>query len=187
MDKRQHLLDTALNLFVELGFHGTPTAKIAKEAGLSSGTLFYFFPTKDDLVTSLYVDIKGRMTAAIIESIEGETSIKGLIESYFKTPLFWALKNPVAFRFTVQFSNSPYLLQVAAKEVESHIAPFIEILKRGVKDGVLKKIDPELIFALVRGHTFSIHQYLIEHPASLKKQSQIIETAFSIIWDMIAV
>ncbi|GGH10138.1 TetR/AcrR family transcriptional regulator [Pedobacter zeae] len=187
MDKKQHLLDTALKLFVEFGFHGTPTAKIAKEAGLSSGTLFYFFSTKDELVTSLYVDIKGKMTAAIMADIEGETSIKRLIEGYFKTPLFWALNNPIEFSFTVQFSNSPYLNQLAAKEIDSHIKPFLTILKRGVKEGVLKKIDPELIFALVRGHTFSIHQYLIEHPASLKKQSQIIETAFSIIWDMIAV
>ncbi|GAA4154961.1 TetR/AcrR family transcriptional regulator [Chryseobacterium ginsenosidimutans] len=187
MDKKQHLLDTALKLFVEFGFHGTPTAKIAKEAGLSSGTLFYFFSTKDELVTSLYVDIKGKMTAAIMDDIEGETSIKKLIEGYFKTPLFWALNNPIEFSFTVQFSNSPYLNQVAAKEIDLHIAPFLTILKRGVKEGTLKNIDPQLIFALVRGHTFSIHQYLAENPADLEKQSKIIAESFLMLWEMIAV
>ena len=61
MDKKAKVLDAALKLFVEFGFHNTPTSKIAKEAGISSGTLFYFYPTKDELVVALYLDIKAKL------------------------------------------------------------------------------------------------------------------------------
>lgn len=45
-DKRQAILETALRLFVDQGFHGTSTASIAKQAGVATGTLFHHFPTK---------------------------------------------------------------------------------------------------------------------------------------------
>ncbi|MDD3246000.1 MAG: TetR/AcrR family transcriptional regulator [Methanosarcina sp.] len=49
-DKRTAIIETALKLFTERGFHGTSTAQISKEAGVATGTLFNYFPTKEDLV-----------------------------------------------------------------------------------------------------------------------------------------
>ena len=40
-DKRQALLKAALSLFTKHGFDGTPTSKIAKEAGVATGFLFF--------------------------------------------------------------------------------------------------------------------------------------------------
>ena len=187
MDKREHVLNVALKLFVEFGFHGTPTSKIAREAGISSGTLFYFFPTKDDLITSLYVNIKSRMTAFILDTIKDENSLHEIIKGYYSAPLHWALENKAEFQFTAQFSNSPYLQQVAAEEIQNHITPFLDIIKKGINEKVLKKMDVELIFALVRGHTFSINQYLLEKSATKKEQTKIINSSFQLLWDMIAV
>ena len=39
-DKREAILETALVLFTERGFYGTPTAMISREAGVTTGTLF---------------------------------------------------------------------------------------------------------------------------------------------------
>ncbi len=43
------LLDAALDLFVEKGFAGTSAAEVAQRAGVSKGTLFLYFATKEDL------------------------------------------------------------------------------------------------------------------------------------------
>ncbi len=48
-EKRQALLDAAAEFVASLGT-GASTAKIAKAAGVSEGTLFTYFPTKDDLL-----------------------------------------------------------------------------------------------------------------------------------------
>ena len=54
MEKREKILAAALNLFVEFGFHGTPTSKIAQKAGVANGTLFHYFATKEELVVALF-------------------------------------------------------------------------------------------------------------------------------------
>jgi TetR/AcrR family transcriptional regulator len=43
------LLAAALDLFVEKGFAATRAEEVAKQAGVSKGTLFLYFPTKEDL------------------------------------------------------------------------------------------------------------------------------------------
>ena len=52
---REKILDTALRLFTLYGVDATPTSRISKEAGVSTGTLFHYFPDKDKLVGALYL------------------------------------------------------------------------------------------------------------------------------------
>ena len=55
---------TALRLFTRYGVDATPTSRISKEAGVSTGTLFHYFPDKDNLVGALYISIKKEMAGA---------------------------------------------------------------------------------------------------------------------------
>ncbi|MFC4139267.1 MULTISPECIES: TetR/AcrR family transcriptional regulator [unclassified Microbacterium] len=50
---RTRILDAAESLFARLGFDGASTARIARAAGVPKGLLFYYFPTKPDLLGSL--------------------------------------------------------------------------------------------------------------------------------------
>lgn len=56
--KKQAILETALQLFVSQGFHGTSTATIAREAGVATGTLFHHFPSKEQLLEQLFLGVK---------------------------------------------------------------------------------------------------------------------------------
>jgi AcrR family transcriptional regulator len=51
-EKKQQIMNAALKLFVENGFHGTSTAEIAKTAGVATGTLFHHFKTKQELINN---------------------------------------------------------------------------------------------------------------------------------------
>ena len=46
-ENREKILATALRLFTAQGVDATPTAQISKEADLSTGTLFHYFPDKE--------------------------------------------------------------------------------------------------------------------------------------------
>ena len=48
-DTRTAIIKAALKLFTERGFHDTSTAQISRKAGVATGTLFNYFPTKKDL------------------------------------------------------------------------------------------------------------------------------------------
>jgi AcrR family transcriptional regulator len=51
--RRQQILDAALVCFSRDGFHNTTTADIVRESGVSQGTIYLYFATKDDIVVAL--------------------------------------------------------------------------------------------------------------------------------------
>src|SRR3569833_3329469 len=52
--KRQAILDAAVELFADRGIGHAPTSAISSAAGVAEGTLFTFFITKDELLYELY-------------------------------------------------------------------------------------------------------------------------------------
>lgn len=55
-EKRSAILATATRLFAQDGYGGTPLARIATQAGVSTATVFKQFPTKDDLFEAIVVE-----------------------------------------------------------------------------------------------------------------------------------
>ena len=71
------LLDAALDLFVEKGFAATRAEEVAARAGVSKGTLFLYFPSKEELFKAVVREnISGRFQEwnQEFESFEGSTS-----------------------------------------------------------------------------------------------------------------
>jgi len=54
--RRQQILDAARRCFSRDGFHNTTTADIVRESGVSQGTLYLYFTTKDDIILALADD-----------------------------------------------------------------------------------------------------------------------------------
>jgi TetR/AcrR family transcriptional regulator len=70
------LLDAALDLFVEKGFAATRAEEVAARAGVSKGTLFLYFQSKEELFKAVVREnISGRFTEwrAELDSFEGTT------------------------------------------------------------------------------------------------------------------
>jgi TetR/AcrR family transcriptional regulator len=70
------LLDAALDLFVEKGFAATRSEEVAARAGVSKGTLFLYFPSKEELFKAVVREnISGRFGEwnAEFEGFEGST------------------------------------------------------------------------------------------------------------------
>lgn len=64
-DKVDELLDAAESLFEERGFAGTTTALLARTAGVSERTLFWYFPTKDHVLVAVVDRAWGRQSEAL--------------------------------------------------------------------------------------------------------------------------
>lgn len=53
-NRRQQLLDVAARLFRERGFHVTSMRDIAREVGMLSGSIYYHFPSKEEMLLAVY-------------------------------------------------------------------------------------------------------------------------------------
>lgn len=88
-DNRQKLLDAAASVFAEKGVDRTSLAEIARVSGLSKGTLYYYYASKNDLV----FDIADRHMAALTEALFGmieknrDTTMAALLTAFFSTLL----------------------------------------------------------------------------------------------------
>jgi AcrR family transcriptional regulator len=185
MDKQEQILKAALKLFVEYGFHGTPTIRIAQEAGVSNGTLFHYYKTKDELVIALYVYIKTNLSACIdSDRIEGET-IKSTFKRMFLSSMYWAIENPNEFRFTQQFHSSPYLSMVSNEEILKQTKHFMDFMEEAIDARVLKPLPVDLLFTLLSSHIYGINEYLVASKLDDEKQKEVINQSFELIWDMI--
>jgi len=75
-DKRQAILDATLRLISKNGFHGTAMSKIAQEAGVSTGSIYHYFDSKDELIDELYKAIKRRSARAVLEDFDRNQPVK---------------------------------------------------------------------------------------------------------------
>ena len=93
MSKENQILDSALESFVSKGFYGSSTASIAEKAGVSNGTLFHYYRSKDALVQKLHQTIKTEQMTFISNELDEIDDPKERIRAIWKNGVDWAFKN----------------------------------------------------------------------------------------------
>lgn len=76
---KKKVLTTALKLFANNGFHATTTAKIAKQAGVSEGTIYKYFSSKDDLLAKLLQPILMEIKHNFFSSLDDKDDLATLV------------------------------------------------------------------------------------------------------------
>lgn len=185
IEKEQNILKAALKLFVEFGFHGTPTSKIAQEAGVANGTLFHYYKTKDDLILALYTDIKKRLGAFMYANTGKEKSFKETFTKIHENTLSWALANQPEFYFLQQFNTSPFLVMISPEEIKKQAQPHLELIQHGLKIKALQALSADLIYNMINSHIYGTYQYLSGNQIKGAKQKKIIHESGELLWKMI--
>jgi TetR/AcrR family transcriptional regulator, fatty acid metabolism regulator protein len=67
-DKRRVILDAAVRVFANQGFHTCRVADIADEAGVAYGLVYHYFSSKDEILDTLFLERWDLMLAAIAEA-----------------------------------------------------------------------------------------------------------------------
>ena len=186
IDKQKEILAAALRLFAAHGFHGTPTSKIAKEAGVANGTLFHYYKTKEDLIVSLYLDIKLRMSAHIEATAENAVSHKEKFKSQYVQVILWSLENRAEFQFLQQFSASPYVALLSPELVKEQLKKTCAEIDDAIKAKVIKKHNPEFVLVLFTSHTYGLSQYLSQKAIAGEERERLIKESFEMLWTMLS-
>jgi AcrR family transcriptional regulator len=178
---REKILGTALRLFTEYGVDATPTARISKEAGVSTGTLFHYFPDKDTLVGALYLSIKKEMAAAIRNNADPSLPTKQRIEKAIRGFIFWGAANPLRIRFIDQCYNYPGIGEDVQQEIYEEFSWMEGLMQAAISEGLL----PDLPFEF---HSTMLYQVmsgilsLIESGESGMTDDEIIDNGLAMLW-----
>jgi TetR/AcrR family transcriptional regulator, fatty acid metabolism regulator protein len=74
VDKRRLILDAAVRVFARQGFHTCRVSDIADEAGVAYGLVYHYFPAKEEILNTLFLERWDVMLAAIAEADAAESS-----------------------------------------------------------------------------------------------------------------
>ena len=155
----------ALKCFAAKGFHDTSISYIAKEAGISSGLMYNYFSSKDELLKSIY--LKG--IKKVFAPLEGETLTKekfiAFIEYIFNeietNTQFWKLYFIVISQPNVLDQYQEYMLETALPIMNTIISYFG---KQGMQN---PEIEAQFLFSTIDGVCIN---YLINYPKYPFKQ-----------------
>ena len=179
--KKDQIFKSALHLFTTLGFHGTPTSKIAKKAGVATGTLFHYFKTKDDLINELYLECKNSMIKSVLSGIREEDDFRVKMHRGFHNAVHWGVDNREEFLFFQQYSNSPNIKHATREEGLNRIKPITDFFEPVFKKGMQKGIEPEFLmrisFNIISG---TVEYILKENITDYDKISSITDQGYFI-------
>ena len=150
------VLDAALELFIENGFANTRVDDIAKLAGLSKGTVYLYFPSKEAVLEALVrraVVPIATHALGFLEGYEGDpriviTMVMRMLGGKLQDPKIFAIPRLIMHEVT----GFPELAAMYRREVLDKVIPaFTGLLRRGIDQGYLRQVDPELTIRSIVG------------------------------------
>jgi AcrR family transcriptional regulator len=84
--RRRQILDAALACFDRRGLHATTTDDIVAEAGLSTGTIYRYFDSKDAIIEAIAAERHARERSLLAAALVGDdprASLRSFLERYF--------------------------------------------------------------------------------------------------------
>ncbi|WP_079530648.1 TetR/AcrR family transcriptional regulator [Halobacillus hunanensis] len=154
--KYKQIIDAAVVVIAENGYHSSQVSKIAKKAGVADGTIYLYFKNKEDILISLFQDKMGQF----IERIEQETTSRQtaeeklltLVETHFEQ---LAADHHLAIVTQLELRQSNKELRSKINQVlKKYLAVIDQILEEGIKEGLFRddlnrKLVRQLIFGMM--------------------------------------
>jgi len=179
-ERRDQIVDAAVRLFVKHGYHKTTTRALARETGMSIGSLYEYVRTKDDVLylvcMAIHAGVESGVTEALARPTEGKAALAEVIREFFL--LCDRMSDHMLLMYQVtQFLPPKWQRKVLEAELRMTDV-FIDAIRELRDIGKLPPLDDSMINIMghnisVLGHTwafrrwyfarnFSIDQYIAQ-------------------------
>lgn len=151
-DKRTRILDAAIRVFAEHGYHEARVGDIAEDAGVAHGLLYHYFASKDDVLRTIFVENWGQLIARF-RAVEGADEPAGeKLEGIAKILLRTWRNDPALVTVMVREVARSHQLQDRVDEVREAFAIVQRIVEEGQAEGVFRRdVDARLASWLFYG------------------------------------
>jgi AcrR family transcriptional regulator len=184
-DKRGQILDAALRLFSERGFHGSAVPDIARAAGVGTGTIYRYFPDKEGLVNALYQHWRARFNALVLAPMPADLPPRAQFDLYWQRLVGFAQQQPVAARFLELHHHADYLDDTSKQVGRIYPVAMRTFVRAGIGAGILRTAPPEALIALMQGAMLGLLKQDEASPGGMLTEQLVDETG-ACLWRAIA-
>jgi TetR/AcrR family transcriptional regulator, repressor of fatR-cypB operon len=181
---RDAILDAALALFCDRGFHGTAVPAVAGAAGIATGTIYRHFTSKEALVNELFRRCKVQMMTALLDRFPFEASPRQQFHVFWQRLARFAREHARAFTFLELHHHAPYLdADNRARELDA-LGPIVAFFERTGAAGVTRPLPPPALIAVVWGALVGLVK--AASLGHLELTDDLIQQVEQSCWDSIA-
>jgi TetR/AcrR family transcriptional regulator, fatty acid metabolism regulator protein len=151
-DKRKLILDAAIRVFAEHGYHRSRVGDIAEDAGVAHGLLYHYFASKDDVLRTIFVEnwgeLIGRFRAVEASPESAPEKLGGIAKILLRT---WRNDPALVTVMVREVARSP-LIQGQVEEVGEAFAIVQRVIEEGQAAGAFRRdVDARLASWVVYG------------------------------------
>lgn len=158
--QEQRILRAALDLFVLRGFHATTIPEIARRAGLAAGTIYLYFPGKEQLATALLTRIRAGLARDLGQALPARP--RGTRAEF---DAIWGVfaRFALACERAVAFCDLHHHAAYVGPEAQSAWEPAVTLLRAhfqaGRRAGLYRDLPPDALRAVMAGALIGVHKF----------------------------
>lgn len=183
------ILAAAEEEFVQFGFHGATTQRIADRAGLPKANVHYYFKSKKNLYTAVLTDIIEEWNDGLID-MTPDSDPKEVITQFVRTKLAQSFAKPNRSKlFALEvIRGAPHLKEFMSSTMKAWALGKAEVMKSWYQQGKIGIKDPLQLLILIWATTQRYAEFdaeiltLLDKPAYTKKESATGGSIFGAVY-----
>jgi TetR/AcrR family transcriptional regulator, fatty acid metabolism regulator protein len=151
-DKRTRILDAAIRVFAEHGYHGARVGDIAEDAGVAHGLLYHYFASKDEVLRTIFVENWGELIGRFRAVEDSDEPAPEKLEGIAKILLRTWRNDPALVTVMVREVARSQQLQAQVEDVREAFAIVQRVVEAGQEEGTVRPdVDARLASWLFYG------------------------------------
>lgn len=177
-EKRSAILQAAVHEIAEVGL-GAPTAKIARRAGIAAGTLFTYFPNKEELLNELYLELKVEVYNRINASFPHKGSLELRAQHIWSSFLDWSIEFPEKRKVSMQLNVSDLITAETRMRSAVGRGTIDTTLSELGSRGAMRELPPGFAAATMGAMQEATMEFIAKQP---EQREELIERTFQVLW-----
>lgn len=153
-DKKNSILTCAEELFSELGYEGTSTRLIAKEAGANMSMISYYFGSKEgvflEIMNKRLKEVREELDSINEDNIPSLQKLFKIIEQYARRILSNIRFHKMMHR-ELSLSQRPEIFEKLKDAMKENMQVIEKIIGDGIEDGSFRKVDKTMLVSTITG------------------------------------
>ena len=180
--RRTEIIDISEELFLKSGYNETAVSDIVKRVGVSQGTFYYYFKSKEDILNAIierYID-DIKMGVKAIAAKDDINAIEKIMAFFGSLNNMDQGKEKLIDYF--HEDQNVHLHARFEKNVPSNIIPpFCQMIEQGVQEDLFDTKYPEMAALSIMGTTFAISHWMYDKEDRAGSTKKIMAAIFDLI------
>lgn len=152
--RRRQIIESALECFSRTGLIDTTMEEIRLRAGVSNGSLYHHFRSKEQLAAAVYLEGIIDFQKGMLEALRQSGTARDGIYAVVAFHLGWVCKYPEWARYLFQTPNTNYAAELAESMAAANREFFLGMegcFEKYIKVGILKDLPPAVRLSIIIG------------------------------------